>query len=99
MNLKRYDRSGRYAATHDFQTQPRSLFLRNIVNGFQAVTASIQLGVHSECSCGRWSSDYLETGLELLGYIKASSLVKKDFAQSASVFAEDLKKQATKVTK
>ncbi len=99
MDSKRYDRSGEYAATHDFKTQPREFFLGNLVGGYGAITASIKLGTHDHCSCGKWSLDYLETGLKLSGYIKASSLVKTDFTESASVFAECLKKQAAKVGK
>lgn len=94
MDLKRYDRSGKYAATHDFENQPREFFLGNVVDGFEAMTASIKLGTHNECSSTSWSLNYLETGLELLGYTKASSLVKKNFVQAVSVFTEDLRKQA-----
>lgn len=99
MDSKRYDRSGKYAATHDFEFYSRDFFLSNVVDGFKAMTAGIELDVHTKCSCHKWSLDYLETGLKLLGYVKASSLVKTNFTESASVFAECLKKQAAGVKK
>lgn len=93
MDSRRYDRSGKYAATHDFETQPRECILDNVVSGIEAMTASIRLGTYNQCSSASWSLNYLETGLKLLGYTKASSLVKKNFVQAVSVFGEELKKQ------
>lgn len=86
---RRYRRDGKFAAQHDFQQSP-SYLMGCIVKGYEATTQAIRLGQFNTCPDKKWTLDYLETGLTLLGFGNAACLVKRDFARSALILAETL---------
>jgi hypothetical protein len=86
---RRYRRSGKFAAQSDFQQSP-SYLMECVVEGIEATTQSIRLGQFNTCAHKKWTLDYLETGLKLLGFRDAACIVKRDFARSVLIFAENL---------
>lgn len=86
---RRYKRDGKFAAQFDFRQSP-SYLMQCVVEGFEASTESIMLGQFNSCAHKKWTLDYLETGLKLLGFGDAACLVKRDFARSARILSENL---------
>jgi len=62
------------------------------LKGLTCILSRLKLvATFDSSSSWKWGLDYLETGLELLGFKDVAALVKTDFPKSASVFAEGLK--------
>jgi len=90
MNQTKYEHDGTYAAQFDFNISRRYL-LDTIINAYEAATSAAVIDTFDSSSSWKWGLDYLETGLELLGFQDIAALVKTDFPKSAKVFAEEIK--------
>lgn len=91
MNQTKYEQDGKYAAQFDFNIS-RGYLLDTIKSAYEAATEAA-IDTFESSSSWKWGLDYLETGLELLGFKDIASMVKTDFAKSASVFTEILKER------
>ena len=90
MNRKQYEHDGKYAAQVDFDVSPGYL-LDVITSAYEAAASAAVTDTFESSSSWRWGLDYLETGLELLGFKDVAALVKIDFPKSTRVFAEKIK--------
>jgi hypothetical protein len=90
MDQEKYERDGKYAAEFDFKIS-RGYLLDTIKSAYEAASSEAVIDTLDSSSSWKWGLDYLETGLELLGFKDVAALVKTDFPKSASVFAETLK--------
>ena len=87
MSLKMYESDGKYAASHDFQISQAHL-LSNVLEDYNAFAEVTERdGV---CQIlDKWMLDYIETGLHLLGYSNAASLVRTNLKESAKALFEE----------
>ncbi len=92
MNRKKYEDDGNYAAQVDFNVSPGYL-LDSIIGAYEAAASTAVTDTFDSSNSWKWGLDYLETGLELLGFQEVAALVKTDFTKSTSVFAEELKER------
>ena len=93
MNQKKYEHDGKYAAQVDFNLSPGYL-LDAIISAYEAAASEAVTDTFESSSSWRWGIDYLETGLELLGFNDVAALVRVDFLKSTRVFTEKIN-QAT----
>lgn len=92
MNRKKYEDDGNYAAQVDFNISPGYL-LDAIISAYQAAASAAVIDTFESSSSWKWGLDYLESGLELLGFKEVAAMVKTDFPESKRVFAEKLKER------
>jgi len=93
VDQEKYESDGKYAAEFDFKIS-RGYLLDTIMSAYEAATSAAVVDAFDSSSSWKWGLDYLETGLELLGFNDAAALVKTDFPKSAKVFTEELKEHS-----
>ena len=92
MDRKKYEDDGNYAAQADFNISPGYL-LDAIISAYEAAASTAVIDTFDSSSSWRWGLDYLETGLEILGFKNVAAMVKTDFAESKRVFGEEIKER------
>lgn len=93
MNRKKYEDDGNYAAQVDFNIAPGYL-LDAIISAYEAAASTVVTDNFDSSSSWKWGLDYLETGLELLGFTKVAAIVKTDFPESKRIFVEELQERS-----
>ena len=97
MDRNKYENDGRYAAQVDFNISPGYL-LDAIISAYEAAASEAVIDTLDSSSSWKWGLDYLETGLELLGFQDVAAIVKTDFPTSTKVFTEKLKDRGLSTT-
>ena len=92
MNRKKYEDDGNYAAQVDFNVSPGYL-LDAITSAYEAAASEAVIDTFESSSSWQWGLDYLEKGLDLLGFQHVAAMVKTDFLESKRVFAEEVKQR------